>query len=89
MALFFLGHARRYTEVAQIFDETDNDITLVATQRRAGFDASSGHDERSVAFGCAARQRGGGVDHQAVAVLHQRVAQVAQVGLGAASDYAP
>lgn len=87
-AVFFLGHMRRHTQATQFLYESGRVVVLVGAQRRTGFlDAAPDHDERSAAFGCARCQCRGGVDHQAVAVLHQRVAKVEQSGLVAVAFF--
>ena len=89
MALcFFLDHVRRHAQGAQFLDESGRVVDLVGAQRRSGFvDTAPSHDERRVAFGHAARQCVGGVDHEAVTILHQRMAQIGQSGLVAVAFF--
>src|SRR6266487_2540829 len=77
-----LGHVRRHLQVAQLCHEIMSVVVLVAAQR----DSTAATDlcrkgRARLALGRARRRRDTSGDRQAVAILHQQVAGVAQLCL--------
>src|SRR2546425_3714841 len=77
-----LGHVWRHLQVAQLLHEVMSVVFLVAAQRDSSSAADLfGKGRARLALGRARRRRDTSGDRQAVAILHQQVAGVAQLCL--------
>ena len=79
-ALFVLGHMRRHAQTAQVPDEVARGVGAVGAQRGRSPDTAFEHRQGGVAFGVATGLGQLDIDHQAVTVLGQHMAQVAEPG---------
>src|SRR6266850_2552449 len=75
-----LGHVRRYLQFAQVFHQRARVIVLVAPQRYSAVAANLCREVQcGVALGGAVRWRHASRDRQAITILHQQMAEVAQL----------